>query len=235
MALQHNPIQLIQLCAQEPATAGGLVDIHSESNMNTSTTFALAALAAVSLAYAPVRAEEEHRELGAHEHGHGTLNIAVEDKRVAMELEVPGMDIVGFEHEASTDEQKAAVEKAKAELSKPLTLFKLPASAGCSVEEAKLVIEAEHEHEGEDHHDAKEEEHEEHADADHDEHEGHTAFHVTYALDCAKPAELTSVTFDYFKAFAGAQTLTVNVVTAKAQNAYEVSRDKPELDLGGMM
>jgi hypothetical protein len=58
---------------------------------------------------------------------------------------------------------------------------------------------------------------------------------VTYALDCAKPASLTSITFDYFKAFAGAQRLTVNVVTAKAQNAYEVSRDKPELDLGGMM
>jgi hypothetical protein len=208
--------------------------------MRTNSKLVLAVLAVVSLASAPARAEEEHRELGAHEHGHGTLNIAVEDKRVSMELEVPGMDIVGFEHEATTDDQKAALNKAKAELSKPLTLFKLPASADCSVEEAKVAIEAEHEHEDGDHDHAKAEEHDEHekhADADHDadEHEGHNAFHVTYALDCAKPASLTSITFDYFKAFSGAQRLTVNVVTAKAQNAYEVSRDKPELDLGGMM
>ena len=55
-----------------------------------------------------------------HVHGHGTLNIAIEDKRVSMELEVPGMDIVGFEHAPSTDDQKAAVEKAKARLEKPL-------------------------------------------------------------------------------------------------------------------
>jgi Protein of unknown function (DUF2796) len=205
--------------------------------MRTSITFAVAALAAVAMT-ASLRAEEEHRELGPHVHGHGTLDIAVENQRVAMELEVPGMDIVGFEHEASTDAQKAVLEKAKAELAKPLTLFKLPASAGCKVQEAKVALEAEDEHEHEEHHDAKEE-HDEHADADHDEdeHEGHhhSAFHVSYALDCAKPAELTSISFDYFKSFAGAQSLTVNVVTAKAQNSYEVVRDKPELDIGGMM
>jgi Protein of unknown function (DUF2796) len=212
--------------------------------MRTNITFALAALTAVSLT-ASVRAEEEHRELGPHVHGHGIFDIAVEGNKVAMELEVPGMDIVGFEHEASTDAQKAAVEKAKADLAKPLSLFKLPASAGCSVKEAKIAIEAEHEHEHESEHEggnthvAKDEEHAEHARSDHDEDEHdehhHNSFHVTYALDCAKPAELSGITFDYFKAFAGAQTLTVNVVTAKGQNSYEVSRAKPRLGLGGLM
>jgi hypothetical protein len=206
-----------------------LLDIHSESEMRNQIPFALAALAAVTLISVSARAEDEHRELGAHEHGHGTLNIAVEDQRVAMELEVPGMDIVGFEHEATTAEQKAALEAAKAELAKPLSLFKLPAAAACSVKEANVALEAEHE-DGD--HDAKEEKH---ADQDEDEHEGHTAFHVTYALDCQKPSALTAITFDYFKAFAGAQNLTVNVVTTKAQSKYEVSRGKPDLDLGGMM
>ncbi len=200
--------------------------------MRMNITFALAALAAVSLASAAARAEEEHRELGPHVHGHGTLNIAVENKRVSMELEVPGMDIVGFEHAASSDAQKAAVEKATAELSKPLDVFKMPKSAGCSVADAKVAIEPEHHHDGDEDHD-----HDEHADADHDhdEHAGHNEFHVTYALDCTKPAELTSIHFDYFDKFAGAQSLTVNVVTAKAQSSYEVARGKPELDLAGMM
>ena len=51
------------------------------------------------------------------------------------------------------------------------------------------------------------------ADRDHDEHEGHNEFHVTYALDCDEPASLTAIDFDYFKMFAGAHDLTVNVVT----------------------
>jgi hypothetical protein len=198
------------------------------------------ALAALALLPAPIRAEEAHRELGPHVHGHGNLNIAVEDKRVSMELEVPGMDIVGFEHAASTDDQKAAVEKAKAELAKPLAVFLLPSAAGCSVADAKVAIEAEHHHDGDEDHD---EDHDK-ADADHkagdanhdrDEHAGHNEFHVTYALDCTKPAELSSIEFTYFKLFDGAHDLTVNVVTAKGQNQYEVSRDKPTLDLAGTM
>lgn len=219
--------------------------------MRNHASFLLSLVASVSLATAAARAEEEHRELGAHVHGHGTLNIAVEGNRVAMELEAPGMDIVGFEHEASSDEQKAAVEKAKAELAKPLILFKIPDGAACKVAEAKVALESEHEGEhGDEHEDHADEhgdhakgedhddhDHEEHADADHDDDHDHhhSAFHVTYALDCGKPSNLSSISFDYFKQFAGARSLTVNVVTAKAQSSYEVNRDKPELDLGGMM
>jgi hypothetical protein len=189
---------------------------------------------ASALAASPALAEDEHRELGPHEHGHGTLNIAVEKARISMELEVPGMDIVGFEHAAESQDDKAAVDKASKTLGDPLTLFKIPAAAGCKVADAKVKIEAEHEHEHEDgdkDHDAKED----HDDHDHEGHEGHNEFHVTYALDCTKPAALTSIAFDYFKSFAGAQKLTVNVVTEKAQNKYEVARDKPNLDLGGIM
>lgn len=195
------------------------------------------ALAAMLLLPVPSRAEEAHREMGPHEHGHGTLNIAIEDKRVSMELEVPGMDIVGFEHAASTDDQKAAVEKAKAELAKPLAVFGLPSAAGCSVAEASVAIEVEHhdeDHDGD--HDKAEADHKA-GDADHDEDEraGHNEFHATYALDCTSPTELSSIEFTYFKLFGGAHDLTVNVVTAKAQTKYEVSRDKPTLDLGGIM
>ncbi len=107
-------------------------------------------LVAMSLLAYPTRAEDGHRELGPHVHGHGTLNIAIEDKRVSMELEVPGMDIVGFEHAPSTDDQKAAVEKAKARLEKPLGVFSLPAAAGCTVAEAKVAVEAEHDDHGDD-------------------------------------------------------------------------------------
>ncbi|HET6322536.1 MAG TPA: DUF2796 domain-containing protein [Hyphomicrobium sp.] len=211
----------------------------------------LLAFAAFSV---PALAHEDHRELGAHVHGHGTFNIAIEDSGVSLELEVPGMDIVGFEHAPANDEQKGAVEKAKALLSEPLTLFALPAGAACKVADAKVELDGAHAHSGE----ADDEGGHKHADDDHAGHDhedgdhdhdhakrdgdksdadshGHSQFHATYNLECAKPAQLTSIAFDYFKRFAGAQRLTVNVVTAKGQASYEVSREKPALDIGGLM
>ena len=103
------------------------------------------------IAVLPVAAEEHHRQLGAHEHGRGTLNIAVEGDKMTMELETPGMDIVGFEHAAKSRPDVEAVEKAKVQLMRPLALFNMPAAAGCHVIEANVKVEV-----GEHDHDAKE-------------------------------------------------------------------------------
>lgn len=191
------------------------------------------ALAAGLAIAAPVLAHEEHRELGAHVHGHGTLNIAVESTRLSIELEAPGADIVGFEHEANSAEQKAALAKAKEQLADPLALFKVPAAAECKLAEAKVEIETEDAHDHDHGHDAKEA-HDEHA-HDHEDKDkgGHNAFHATYAIDCAKPDNLTAITFDYFKTFAGAKELDVSLVTEKAQNKFEVTRESPVLNLTG--
>jgi hypothetical protein len=192
----------------------------------------LALAAGVAIA-APVLAHEEHRELGAHVHGHGTLNIAVESTRLSIELEAPGADIVGFEHDANSAEQKAALAKAKEQLADPLALFKVPAAAECKLAEAKVEIETEDAHDRDHGHDAKEA-HDEHA-HDHDDKDkgGHNAFHATYAIDCAKPDNITAITFDYFKTFAGAKELDVSLVTEKAQSKFEVTRENPVLNLTG--
>ncbi len=177
-------------------------------------------------------AAEEHRQLGAHVHGHGRLNIAIEDKTVSIELEAPGADIVGFEHEAATRAQRAALEKAKATLAAGLSLFTPAAAAGCTQKSAKVSIEAEHGHEHEHEHHAegaKSDAEEEPADHHHSE------FHVEYAFECASPDHLTSMTFDYFKAFSNAQELDISLISPKGQSSYEVNRDKPRLDLTGIM
>jgi hypothetical protein len=195
-------------------------------------TFQLvAAAAAAAIAGVCAVGAEEHRELGPHEHGHGRLNIAIEGKRLSMELEVPGADIVGFEHEASTAEQKATVEKAKATLSDALSIFKLPAAAGCKLADAKVAIQAEDEHEHE--HAGAEHKNEAKQEGEEKEHH-HSEFHVTYALDCATPAQITGIDFGYFDAFAGAQELDIDLVTEKGQSHYEVTRAKPTLKFGEM-
>ena len=167
-------------------------------------------------------AEDEHRQLGPHQHGHGSLEIAVEGNRVTLELEAPGADIAGFEHDASTPEQKAVLEKAKATLADPLALFKLPPAAGCKVTEAKVEIERDH----------------------HGRCEGPRrrriarrtpSFDAEYTLECASPEALTSIDFQYFKAFPNARELGVMLTTPKGQTKLDVSREKPLIDLGGLI
>lgn len=165
---------------------------------------------------------QERREAGPHQHGHGTLNIAIEANRVSMELEAPGNDIVGFEHAAKTKIQRAAIDKAKLRLGAPLSLFRLPANAGCALKAATVKVEG----------GGKEDEKQAgHTHGDHD----HSEFHAEYTLECGTIANLTSIEFPYFSLFKGAEELDVTVITPKGQNKFEVTRDKPHLELSGLM
>jgi hypothetical protein len=186
------------------------------------------ALAAAALSCLLLQSANAHerRELGAHQHGHGTLNIALEGNQITMELEVPGNDIVGFEHAAKTKSQRAAVEKARSQLGAPLSLFRLPAAAGCAVKQARVKLEgaleekskkAGHKHK--------------HGHHDHD----HSEFHAEYTIECSAIAQVTTIEFPYFATFKGAEELEVNLITPKGQSKFEVKRDKPHLDLTGIM
>ena len=174
----------------------------------------------------PALAEEPQRQLGAHVHGHGRLNIAIEGKKMSMELEVPGMDIAGFEHEPSTAEQRAALDEAIARLANASVLFAPEPKAGCELEQVKVSAEAGHEHGRGDKSGASGHEKE---DAE------HSGFRGVYSFVCSSPSRLTSMTFDYFKEFPNAQELDITIVSPKGQSSFEVKRDKPSLDLTGIM
>ncbi|MEM9267938.1 MAG: DUF2796 domain-containing protein [Pseudomonadota bacterium] len=140
-------------------------------------TFARFALAAL-LTSTPALAQDT-REMGAHEHGVGQVNIAFEGNQVALSLTAPGADIVGFEYEAKTDADKAAIDAALDTLRQPSALFVFPEAAGCTVVEASAELEMEGEH-GDDHDHDHGEEHAEHGHDDHDhgeekhaDHDGH--------------------------------------------------------------
>jgi hypothetical protein len=181
--------------------------------------------AAALLLAGTATADDAHRQLGAHVHGHGTLNIAIEGNKLTVELEAPGADIVGFEHAAHTKKQKAAIAEAKKKLSAPLALFVSPPAAGCKTVSAKVELEAG------DHHDAK------HAPAKNDgkgEAE-HSAFHADYVLECSNIAALTQLEARYFKLFDKADELDVGIVGPKGQTKAEISKTKPILDLRGAL
>lgn len=170
--------------------------------------------------------DEPQRQLGAHEHGAGKLGIAIERRTVEMEFEVPGNDIVGFEHAAKTAEQKQAVSQARATLAKPLTLVKLPEAAGCKVISAKvkLVGGGAHDH-GHNHNHAKT------TPAKGKEAESHSEFHAEYKFSCAKPDLIQSIELDYFKSFPRAQKLEVTIVGDKTQTKVDATREKPRVEI----
>ena len=197
-------------------------------------------LAAIAAALTSPALAQDHRDLDAHEHGVGQLDIAVEGGRILMELHAPGADIVGFEHAAESAEDRAALEDAVAVLARPLDLFALPDAAGCAVTvaSAALIGEDDHverseqeEHTEHDHHEghAGHDDHE-----DHEEHEhGHTEFLARYTLDCDDTAAVTQIGFPYFETFPTALELEVQMITDTGARAFEVERDSPVLDLDG--
>lgn len=46
--------------------------------------------------------EHEHGSLGAHEHGVGRLNAVLDGQALELEFDSPAMNLVGFEHQATT-------------------------------------------------------------------------------------------------------------------------------------
>lgn len=206
------------------------------------------ALSLVALLAAIPAFAEDTRQLDAHEHGVGALNIAIDGTTVAMEFHAPGADIVGFEYKAESDADLAKVSAALETLAAPLALFAMPEAAACSLIDAKAELEAEedhdaHEDEGQtdhnDHDDHDDEKHDghDHKNDGHDDHEehaeemGHTEFHAEYNLTCTMPDALNTITFNYFDAFPNAKEVDVQIITASGAQAFEVMRSAPNLAL----
>ncbi|MCF7994732.1 MAG: DUF2796 domain-containing protein, partial [Chromatiaceae bacterium] len=67
------------------------------------------ALGPLGLSSSLAHNEDEHyRQQGAHVHGVGQLNVAVDGSALLVELISPAMDLVGFEHAPRNEAQRTA-------------------------------------------------------------------------------------------------------------------------------
>jgi hypothetical protein len=163
--------------------------------------------------------DHEHGSLGAHEHGVGRLNAALDGQTLELELESPAMNLVGFEHAATTDADKAKVAAVRAQLEKPLALFALPKAAGCEVAGTELESplfgdkpKADDDHD-EDAKDAKDEHHHEHSE-----------IHTHYSFTCATPAALKTLDLaNIFNTFPATQKIQVQLIGPSGQQGVEVT------------
>ncbi|WP_460112012.1 DUF2796 domain-containing protein [Pseudomonas sp. H3_D04] len=158
--------------------------------------------------------DHEHGSLSAHEHGVGRLNAALDGQTLELELESPAMNLVGFEHAATTDADKAKVAAARAQLEKPLALFNLPKAAGCVVATKELESPLFGDKpDADDDHDAKDEHH-------HD----HSEIHAHYQFTCSAPGALKTLDLaNIFNTFPATQKIQVQLISPSGQQGVEVT------------
>jgi len=161
--------------------------------------------------------EHEHGSLGAHEHGVARLNAALDGQTLELELQSPAMNLVGFEHAASSDADKAKVASARQVLEQPLTLFKLPAAAGCKVTDQELESplfgdKPTHEHKHD--HDEDGDEH----------HHEHSEIHAHYQFTCTTPASLQHLDLaQLFGSFPATQKIQVQLISPSGQQGVDLT------------
>lgn len=169
--------------------------------------------------------EHEHGSLGAHEHGVGRLNAALDGQTLELELESPAMNLVGFEHVASSDADKAKVAAARAQLEQPQVLFSLPKAAGCVVAKQALESPLFGDKPDADDHDEDEDHDEDAKDADgHEHHHEHSEIHAHYQFTCAKPEALKNLDLtQVFKTFPATLKIQVQLISPAGQQGVEAT------------
>ncbi len=182
--------------------------------------------------------DHEHHEHGAHQHGVAQLNLAVSGTAVEIELETPAANIVGFEHQPTSEADHHAVEEAVAVLKKGETLFRFSPAASCqlvssNIESPLMVDSDEMEHNDHDH-EAHHEEHQE-TDDEHDEDhereqdETHSEFHAHYHFNCPQADQLNQLQVDLFDAFPATLHLNVQYLFNEKQGAVEMEADQRKI------
>ncbi|MHA6162276.1 DUF2796 domain-containing protein [Pseudomonas sichuanensis] len=176
------------------------------------------ALLPLAVAHAHDEHDHDHGTLAAHEHGVAKLNVVLDGNTLELELDSPAMNLVGFEHAASTDADKAKVAAARQQLEQPLKLFGLAQAAGCKDEaqelQSPLFGDAAH---ADDDGDAHEHEHgHQHADVN-----------AHYQFTCATPAKLAQLDLGpLFKTFPQTQKINVQLIGPNGQKGVEATAAK---------
>jgi hypothetical protein len=190
----------------------------------TLLAFALALLPLTSHA-ATAEHAHAHGSLAPHEHGTARLDIALDGQTLAMNLDSPAVNLLGFEHAPASEADRAAIAKARAQLSAALQLFNLPSAAGCSIAQVDLQSPlfgnaapagAAAGHDDEDDEDG---DHHAHSDVD-----GHFQF------QCEHPEALQGLDLSrFFSTFPATHKVLVQAITAKGQAGHDATPDNSKV------
>lgn len=164
--------------------------------------------------------EHDSHGHGAHEHGHGHLNLVLDGNQLMIELQAPAADLVGFEHAAKSDEEKAQYAKAVAQLKQPDALLRFDPAAGCTLtQQALQAAKEDHDHDHDHDHQKSDGKHDEHQ---HDD-AGHADMGAMYTYTCAEPAKLTGLEATLFSVYPSLEKLSVQGILPSGQTSAELT------------
>jgi len=164
--------------------------------------------------------------------------VVVEGSKVIVELETPLYNLVGFEHAAETEKQKAAVIKAESVLSGGAPLFMFNVEAGCGAPDISGSVKLDIDHGHDDHEDH--EDHDDHIKNDtHNEDDieenhdpdAHKDVVLQYEYICSSPKALKNVTVMLFEYFENLTELDLVYLAPNTQKQGDLSAAKPRMDL----
>ena len=154
-------------------------------------------------------------DLGAHEHGSASLNIAIDSSTIAMRFESPAVNIVGFEYTTEDAQQQLLIKQAKNNLSNFDAILQLAGAVSCQTVQSSANWVTKHEESHEEH-----EEHEEHDKAPSAE---HAEFIAEYHLECTQLNNLTAINVNLFEFFPAISDLDVQVIYSGGQIKQELN------------
>ena len=136
----------------------------------------------------------------AHQHGSAQLDIAVELRRVSIYFETPLDNLLGFERDPRTDDERQRADAAVARLRAAGQVFRIDAAAGCTLagvelQSAALKL----------------------GTAELPAPDGHADLNGRFDFDCKDGRRASYVEVGLFEAFKGLRRLEVQVATPKGQ------------------
>jgi hypothetical protein len=180
-------------------------------------------LATATLAATPLAAQEFKQE-SKHVHGEVTLNLALENDLLSVEMEAPAINVVGFERAPRDAAEEKVVRDAAAWLSAGRALLGVPAAAGCrrvdATFEAPKWGDAKGKDAGNHDHDHDHDHDHEHGDDEH----AHADYLATASYKCSNPAALAWIEVWALRQLRDVTEVTVNVVTPEVQKSVRTSR-----------
>lgn len=187
---------------------------------NHFTAKALSALLCTSLAMPSFAAG--FIQHGAHVHGFVTYDIAQDGKDLEVDIYAAGMDVVGFEHDANTEQEKAAINQAHQLLSDYSSILDISPEAQCLVTDNEVNL-------------VKSSLNQQASNTKRNpfvEHSTHSSFEIKYRFNCQKPEQLQQIDTAWFEHFPSTKAISANYFTDTAQNAAELDKDHTSVHLG---
>ncbi len=177
----------------------------------------------------------------AHEHGVAEMNLALLGREVQIEISTPSFNLLGFEHEPNTADQKATLSRAEKAMKAPSTLFTFE-GAKCAVEHVSIKSPFEQEGHGDEHKHEDEHKHKENKKAAHahksednkaeaDE-SSHSEYMLIYHFECESSEENLKINASgLFSNFPNFSTIRTQWLSDKKQGSAKLTSKNSQLSI----